>query len=172
MRIQISLETVLCIALIALGALAYLTIGWAEESASPFLLRQERALGALDYASLPKIYAIALVAFCAVNILLQFTKRRRAQRAEEEKAAAEAAESPQSQKSIRFRTLATIVLIFLYALLLPRTPFLYSTAVFLFVMFWVYGQRNLKLTIPVSAGGALCLWALFIKLANLPLGSM
>ena len=174
-RIKISLELIICVAFIICGLVAYLTIGWAESSASPFLLRQERAIGALDYSSLPRIYAIALVVCCVANILLMFTKKYQEQQAKEEKkkAAAVLGAAPDEvrQRMIRFRTLSTLVLIIAYSLLLRYVPFLYLSMAFLLVMFWVYGQKNLKITIPVSVVGALCLWGLFIKLASLPLGN-
>ena len=172
MRTKISLETVICLALIFLGIGAYLTIGWGESSASPFLLRQERAMGALDYQSMPKIYAIALVLFCAINILFQFTKRSIEQRAAEQAALDAEAKDLIHEQIIRFRTVATIVVSAAYALLLPYVFFFPATVIFLFVMFWVYGQRNLKITLPISLVGAFCLWGLFIKLAGLPLGKI
>ena len=175
MRTKISLETIVCLAFIGLGIFAYLTIGQSESSASPFLLNQERALGALDYSSLPKIYAVTLVVCCVANLLLQSIKRRREQQTPEyqvlkEKAEAKAPPDLQQQDLIRFRTLATISLTVLYSLLLPHTPFLYPTIAFLFAMFWVYGQRNLMRTLLVSILGGFSLWGLFIKLASLPLG--
>jgi hypothetical protein len=170
-RIQISLELIICVAGIILGTFAYLTIGWAESTASPFLLNQERAMGALDYSSLPRIYALALVACCAANILLMFTKRNQEQQAEEAKKKAATAPGEEQQRVIRFRTLGTLFLVIVYSLLLKYVPFLYLSMVFLLVMFWVYGQRNFKITIPISVIGALCLWGLFIKLASLPLGN-
>ena len=171
MRIKISLEMIICVAFIILGIVAYLTIGWAESTASPFLLRQERAMGALDYSSLPRIYAIALVVCCVANILLMFTKRHQEQQAAEEKKKTETAPDEERQQTIRFRTLATLVLVIAYSLLLKYVPFLYLSMAFLLVMFWVYGQKDLKIIIPVSVIGAFCLWGLFIKLASLPLGN-
>lgn len=172
MRIKISLEMVVCALFIVVGVIAYMTIGWGEGTASPFLLRQERAMGTLDYQSMPKIYAIALIVFSTINILFQFTKRSREQRAAEEQARAEEVLDIGRMRMIRFRTAVTLVLVVAYALLLPYTPFMPATIVFLFFMLRIYGQKDIKITLPVSLAGAFCLWGLFIKLADLPLGKM
>ncbi len=162
-----TLEIIVCLALIGLGIAAYLTIGLAEGSASKFLLRQERGMGSLDYQSLPKIYSLALIAFCAANVLLLQIKRRRAESPQENAAPSD----PRKRRLTVFRTAGTVLLLLAYVFAMQFTPFFAVTAVFLFLLFNLYGKTNPKISLPLSLAGALFFWVVFIKIANLPIGS-
>ena len=180
MRIK-SLESLVCMVLMGVGLVALMTIGMAEETASQFLLAQERALGALDYQSLPKIYAIALIILCAANIGLLYLKNKNAENTitPSPDEAGEAGEpddgsglTPEGMKRRTLvRTVGTAVLLIAYCLIMPFISFFISTAIFLLLLFMLYGKTDLKISLPLSLAGAAFFWVVFIKIANLPIGN-
>ena len=180
MRIK-SLESLVCMVLMGVGLVALMTIGMAEETASQFLLAQERALGALDYQSLPKIYAIALIILCAANIGLLYLKNKNAENTitPSPDEAGEAGEpddgsglTPEEMKRRTLvRTVGTAVLLIAYCLIMPFISFFISTAIFLLLLFMLYGKTDLKISLPLSLAGAAFFWVVFIKIANLPIGN-
>jgi hypothetical protein len=175
---KIRIEMVICLVLIVLGIIAYLTIGLSEDTASRFLLRQERELGAMDYQSLPRIYSIALVVLCSLNIGLTLYKNRQEKLAglESDVARADAATEEEAGQAppalVRARTLGTAALLAVYALVMPHVPFYASTALFLFLLFLLYGKTNLKVVLPLTLAGTFLFWFTFIKVASLPIGAM
>lgn len=154
-----SLEILVSVALIAVGAAAFATIGLSEDSASPFLLAQERALGSLDYATFPRVFACGLMILSAVNVLLLLRKRGKRRQ--------ETDTAPARQRRIRLLTMATAVLTFAYIVALAHVNFIVITAAFLFVMFRLYGLKRLQVNAAVAMGGAVLFWVVFVKLSHL-----
>lgn len=166
---KIPLEIVICFVLILLGFFAYMTIGLAEGSASKFLLRQERNMGALDYKSLPQIYAVALILLCTTNIFLIIMKQRKSNQTG---STCESRLNAAPQKIVALRTIGTAALLIAYAAVMPFVPFFVSTAVFLFLLFVLYGKTRLKILLPLTIGGTAFFWFVFIKIASLPIGTV
>lgn len=170
------LEYAVCLALILCSALAWATIDLAEDTASGFLLRQERSLGGVDYKTIPLFSAAGLAVLALANMGLCALKDRRAARASTPaaqparpapKAAAE--EAAAEDALVRRRTAGTGILLLLYVFLLPLTPFFPLTAVFMCALFWLYGLRDMRKNVLVSCLGAAGFWLLFIRVANLSL---
>ncbi len=168
---KIPLEIIVCFVLVLIGLGAYLTVGFAEDTASKFLLRQERNMGSLDYKSLPQIYALALITLCTANIFLMTLKQRRSEQARDESITPEDGADAQKTR-IGTRTVATAALLIAYAAIMPLVPFFVSTSVFLFLLFILYGKTNLKIVLPLTLGGTAFFWFVFIKIASLPIGTM
>ena len=150
---------IVSLVLIGVGCTALGTIRLSEDSASPFLLSQERALGGLDYSTFPRLYAIALIVLALINILMLIRNRINDENAEKV--------SPEKRRRIIILTIETALFTFIYTILLPYVNFIVDTAVFLFVMFWIYGQRKLLLNIAVSAGCSAVFWFVFVRLSHL-----
>ncbi|MBP3731471.1 MAG: tripartite tricarboxylate transporter TctB family protein [Mailhella sp.] len=152
------LELIVSLVLIGVSAASLMTIGMAEDSASPFLLAQERSLGGIDYSSFPRLYAIVLIILCGLNVALLIKKRgwTTQQDASQEK-----------RRRIVWLTLATGVLTLVYTLLLPYINFVVVTAVFLFVMFRLYGRTNLLKNSTVAVAGSVLFWVVFVYLSHL-----
>lgn len=166
MQRKLVLEIWLCIGLVCLGVLALMTIGMAEDSASPFLLQQERSMGTLDYQTLPNISAIALIVLSIANIGLITFKSKRTTAAQTEKT--QTADHLQA-KIVQIRTAGTALLLVLYTLVLPHVPFFISTAIFLGLLFWLYGRKNWKITLCVACVGAGFFWFIFVYVSSLAL---
>ncbi len=153
------LELLVSLVLIAIGAAAMCTVGLAEDSASPFLLSQERALGGgLDYGTFPRIYAGALIILGVLNILLISKSGLRE---------GTHAGQPEKRRQIALLTVLTGIFTLVYTLSLPYVPFVPATTVFLFAMFRLYGQKSLLRNAVIAAAGAGLLWFVFIRLSHL-----
>lgn len=163
MQPKITLEIWLCLGLICLGVFALLTIELAEDSASPFLLRQERSMGTLDYTTLPNISALALIVLSAANIgLIKFKHRKT-------KPSAAADSTPTQHKLVRWRTVGTAIFLLAYTLALPHVPFFFSTALFLATLFWLYGLQQWKKNIAIACIGSGFFWLIFVYISSLAL---
>ena len=154
-----TLELIVSLVLIGVGCTALGTIGLSEDSASPFLLSQERSLGGLDYRTFPRIYAVILIILSLVNVLILLKSRYRADDGVKF--------SPEKRRHIFILTIATAVLTLIYTIILPYVNFIAATFIFLIVMFWIYGQRRIFLNIIVSAGCSAVFWIVFVKLSHL-----
>lgn len=173
-----ALESVVCLVLVGVGIAALLTIELAEETASKFLLQQERVLGALDYRSLPRIYAIALIVLCTANIGLLYFKSRTggktitASVAEPKPGDDNSGLDPAAKKRRTIiRTVGTAILLVVYSLAMPCASFFLGTALFLLLLFLLYGKTDLRISLPLSLAGAVFFWIVFIKIANLPISN-
>lgn len=162
-----NLEIYVCLILALVGVGAYATVGMAEGSASVFLLKQERAMGALDYQTLPKICAIGMIALSLVNISMILFKRKKEEAIVLGEPQADIKPMTNNKKTIFVRTAGSLVLLVLYALLLPYIHFVVLTAVFLFVLFFLYGKTKIAPAAMVAGIGATAFWIVFIKIANL-----
>lgn len=152
------LELAVCLALAGIGAAALCSVNLAEQSASPFLLAQERALGGVDFSTFPMLYAILLIACCLINILLLLKKGI---------SGIKDSTTLARRRHICLLTVLTAIFTVLYTLFLPHVPFALDTAVFLFVMFHLYGQRHLLKNLAVSLSCSALFWFIFIKLSHL-----
>ncbi len=160
-------DFLLALALIAIAgiALAILAATTGEPKIS--------GAGVLTFATLPSIYAGALIALSALLALNAFrscirTGWRKAADAVVAPSSDADAKGP-TQKTILSRTVATLLLLIVYALLLQYVHFMVLTTLFLAVLFVVLGQRS-WLWVPLIAvlGGA-GFYALFIWGLNLPI---
>ncbi len=132
--------------------------------------------GTLTPATMPSIYAGLLIALTLVfiaNILRRLHAERSAARREEQIQAGTDSESEPitaiQRKTIGIRTAATLAAVLAYVLLLEYLHFFVVTALFLAVMFFVFGQRSLKKIALVSVCGGVALYGLFIYTLNLPI---
>ncbi|MBO4318321.1 MAG: tripartite tricarboxylate transporter TctB family protein, partial [Mailhella sp.] len=116
------------------------------------------SLGGIDYSSFPKLYAVILIVLCSVNILLLMKKGVSTQGGDA---------SPEKRRRILILTLLTGAITVIYTLLLPYVNFIAVTSVFLFVMFCLYGRKNMLLNGGVAVGGSVLFWFVFIFLSHL-----
>ena len=146
--------------LILTGIAAYCSVGLAESSASPFLLAQERNLGGFDYQTLPRLYAVILVILCAANLFFILRARKKSPVTVE-------GDGTRPDRRLVLRTIGTAVLLAAYTLLLPYISFFAATAVFMFLLFRLYGRRNLFVNGGIALTGSFVFWFFFVKVANL-----
>lgn len=151
--------------LIAIGVFILLDINATE-------LSGHSVIESVGFSTLPMIYASLLVAFAAILgvIAVMGMRRERAGRrpASGPAESADADEGGPSQTVVLGRTAATIAAVVIYALLLEHVDFFVLTAVFLFAMFQLYGQRSLLRTSVVALIGAAALHGLFVTALKLP----
>ncbi len=157
-----TLEIALSLAMIALSCVAYFTVGFAEDTASSFLLRQERSMGAMDYQTVPKICAIVLAILSICNILIVILKKNKA-------AQAEVKVDKRERQIVAVRILGSLVALVVYAALLSKIPFAILTFFFIFALFRLYGQSNYVKNALIAALISAGFWLLFIQVAKLSL---
>ncbi len=158
-----TLEIALSLAMIALSFVAYFTIGFAEDTASSFLLRQERSMGGIDYQTVPKICAIVLAILSALNILIVVVKKKKV--SVEDSVVVDKKE----KQLVTIRIIGTLILLLIYALLLAKIPFALLTFAFIFSLFRLYGQSNYVKNAMIAAAISAGFWLLFIQVAKLSL---
>ena len=162
---DLMVAAVLCL----LGIGAFVSINLTE--ASP--IAETRSL---THATMPSVYALIL-AF--LSLLYGANAAYRLLRLRAGRPPFEAAEQVTSQEvgkgwirerwPILFRTALTLVLLVAYVLLLKHVNFFLLTTVFLFTMFYVYGQNNYKKIAVIAVAGGACLSLLFISILKLPI---
>ncbi|UCH20335.1 MAG: tripartite tricarboxylate transporter TctB family protein [Deltaproteobacteria bacterium] len=155
--------------LLAVGVVALLTIR------IPVQQTRISSGAKLTYATLPKIYSwilILLVCLYMAKVVFAIWKDRAAEKRpiggdEPKESAPEIAYS--SQKVILLRTIGTVIIVLAYVLLLEHLHFFILTILFLFVLFFVYGQRSILKITAVSICGGTVFYILFIHILKLPI---
>lgn len=164
----------LAVALLGVGVFALATIGATPE--------QSRIASAatLNYASLPKTYGWALVILVGIYIITIFSdmynhwRTEKSHNKENLPAASKKLEADRSvsiwpSKVVLFRLAGTLLMLVSYVLSLQYVHFMVATTVFLFCMFFIYGQRSIKKISMISIAGGAAFYLLFIKGLNLPI---
>ena len=165
---------VLAVALLGVGVFALATIGATPE--------QSRIASAatLNYASLPKTYGWVLVILVGIYIITIFIdmynhwRTEKFQNRESLPVASKKLETDRTvsiwpSKVIVFRLAGTLLMLVLYVFSLEFVHFMLTTTVFLFCMFFIYGQRSIKKIAMISIAGGAAFYLLFIKGLNLPI---
>lgn len=134
-----------------------------------------RGAEALTFATLPTIYGAALVGLATLYFLgaaIGLLRDRRTARpqvaAPKAVPAAEEGEVVPA-RTVAVRTWTTLALLIAYAALLEVLPFFPITAAFLFLLFWLYGQRSPVKTGAIALLGGGAFYLLFIQILNLPI---
>jgi Na+/melibiose symporter-like transporter len=167
-------DLALAIALLGVGVFALIAIGATSE--------QSRIVSAatLNFASLPTIYAkvlIFLVGVYLLTIFIDIHKQRKTSQiqnngrssASEKEIETDQSSPTWSSRVIILRMIGTLLLLVLYVFCLEYIHFMIATTVFLFCMFYVFGQKSLKKITMVSIAGGAAFYLLFIKGLNLPI---
>lgn len=165
---------VLAIALLGVGVFTLATI-----EATP---EQSRIASAatLNYASLPKTYGWTLVILTGIYISTIFIdiykhlsieklQGRESLPIDRKKVEADRPTSIWPSKIVLFRLTGTLLMLVFYVFSFEYVHFLVATTVFLFCMFFIFGQRSLKKIAMVSIAGGAAFYLLFIKGLNLPI---
>lgn len=159
-------DLALAVSLIVLGSFVLVDINTTE-------MTGHSVIGSIGFSTLPTIYAGLIVVFAAVIgvvALAGMWRERALQRpSPSPEDTAGPGKSGPSQKLVAIRTLGTIAVVGVYASLLKHVGFFVLTAVFLFIMFQLYGQRSLVQTTIVALIGAAAMHGLFITALKLPL---
>ena len=130
---------------------------------------------ALTFATLPTIYGVALVGLATLYFLGAAVGLLRDRRAARSQVATPKAVSAAEERvvvparTVAVRTWATLALLITYATLLEVLPFFPITAAFLFMLFWLYGQRSPVKTGAVALLGGAAFYLLFIQILKLPI---
>lgn len=123
----------------------------------------------LDFATLPTIYGSILLVLSAIfflGSLRQFLSAK--QRIPSEKTESAESDSPSSRLVVT-RIVLTLVILVAYVVLLEYVQFLVVTSLFLFAMFWVFGQRSLWKMAALALLGGAGFHGLFIYVLDLPI---
>lgn len=157
-------DLVLAIVLVAIGAFILIDINSTEQTG-------HSVIESVGFATLPSIYAGLLVALSGTlgGVALLGLLRERSVRRKSGSGNRRTAPRAGGLSALDgLRTVGTIVAVLVYALLLKYVNFFALTAVFLLVMFHLYGQRSLLRTGVVALVGAAAFHALFVMALKLP----
>lgn len=149
---------------VALGALLYIQYGPGEA------LQTSRD-AQITFRSFPTVISALLMLlsaiFVAVSLIAQFRARSQSQfRGVEATRSGEPSNRP---RFLLLRMTSLLILLIAYAMLLGAMPYYLLTALFLFALFFIFGETNpLKNALVAAAGGA-AFHALFVTILHLPL---
>ncbi|MFQ5936057.1 MAG: tripartite tricarboxylate transporter TctB family protein [Acidiferrobacterales bacterium] len=159
-------DMILAIVFIAIGLLVLNDIRSTEHTGY-------NVIESITFATMPSIYAgllIGLSLLFGATATFEILRERRSKKGTIDAAAVRSEEtSGASRKITAVRTVSTVVAVVVYVLLLEYIHFLALTAIFLFVMFQLYGQRSVVGTGAVAIVGAAALHGLFITILKLPI---
>ncbi len=158
-------DIVLSIGLIAIGAVALVIIMTTTA--------ERRISGAevMTFATMPAIYSGFLIALSALSLFGAIRRSRATVRRELAEPAILSTDQPAagpSRRMIALRTVATLVALLAYTLLLEFVHFWILTTAFLALMFVLFGQRSPLRVGLVSVCGGTAFYALFILALGLP----
>lgn len=154
-------DIVLSIGLIAIGAVALVSIMTTTA--------ERRISGAevMTFATMPAIYSVFLIALSALFLFGAIRRSRAADGRKSVEPAGQPVVGP-SRRTIALRTVATLVALLAYTLLLEFVHFWILTTVFLAFMFVVFGQRSPLRIGLVSVLGGTAFYVFFILALSLP----
>lgn len=123
--------------------------------------------GATDFSTFPTIFGsiLAMLSFINAGRAFRETRKETADNTE----VAENAEEKQKQHMIHIRVAIMFALCLAFALLLKKVSFAVLSFVFLFLSFYVLGQKKLLVNALVSLAGSGLIYMVFIVLLKLPL---
>ncbi len=120
----------------------------------------------LDFATLPRLYALLLV---GLSVLLGASALVRRAREARSAGGLQRARSALADPAVLARAAGSVALTALYVAGLERLAFFPVTAAFLAAMFLVYGRRPLWGVALAALAGAAALDAVFVRVIDLPL---
>lgn len=145
-------------ALVVLGLYAAWRINFAERPG--FII----STGPLDYASVPTIAALGIAFLAAL-----YTAGTLARMARSRGVRTIAWRRPAAPSLATWRRLGTVAFVAAYVFMLKSLPYFVATAIFLTVMFVLFGQRSPLRVGAVALAGSAVLTALFVYALKLPL---
>ena len=136
--------------------------------------------GAITYASFPTMLSVLLILLAfgyLASSLMAVGRLRRSEGALQRVDGTPAADGgedeeeiePVDKRLILIRTAGTLVFLLSYVFLIMYVEFTLATILFLFVMFYLYGQRSLVRIAAMSVVGGGALGAFFLHVLHLPL---
>ncbi len=152
-------DFVLAAAFIAVGVAALVVLARTKAGGSS-------GADVVGFATLPRLYAGLLVGLGALLAASSLFKMLRDARSHH---VAPKVRSAFADPIVLMRAFGSIVLMILYVLGLQQFPFFPVTAVFLAVMFFLYGRGPIWRVLLVAILGGAVLDVLFIRIINLPL---
>lgn len=152
-------DSILAAVLIALGIGALIVLAHTRSGGTD-------VADVVGFATLPRLYAGLLVGLGGVLAASSLIKRLREARGH---SAVHRIRSPLADPTVLVRTFGSIVLLVLYVLGLQQFSFFPVTAIFLAVMFFLYGRGPIWRVLLVAVIGAAALDVLFIRIIDLPL---
>jgi len=156
-------ELVLSSALMIIGLAAVLAINATGQHS------QVADTDSLTFATLPTIYGSLLLLLSAI-FFAGSLRRYLAQRNRGHSKTTDDAESDApSSRTVLARISLTLVCLVAYVALLHYVQFMVVTSLFLFAMFWVYGQRSFGKMAALALLGGACFHGLFIYILDLPI---
>lgn len=123
----------------------------------------------LTFATMPTIYGSILLLLSAIFFLGSLRQFLSAKHRIPSKTTEGAESDSPSSRTVITRIGLTLVILVTYVVLLEYVQFLVVTALFLFVMFWVFGQRSLWKMAAVALLGGASFYGLFIYVLDLPI---
>lgn len=121
-----------------------------------------------DFATIPTLWALILGALVIVHLVITVISKKNMP--VETSAASEKGETDkEKEKIVRLRTLFTFLALVAYVVLLGKINFFILSFGFLFVMFYILGQRKIWLNAAVSVIGGVLLYLILIVGLQLPL---
>jgi len=160
-------DILLSIGLIGVGAVALVSI---------LMTTGERRISgaeAMTFATMPAIYSGFLIGLSVIFLIGALRRARSITPQRSVDVSGDAAEreatSDPSRRTVALRTVATLVALLAYTLLLEFIHFWIVTTVFLALMFVVFGQRSPLRIGLVSVCGGTVFYALFILAIDLPI---
>ena len=132
--------------LAAIAVTAIVSISTTERPAMSF-----QFASGLEFGTLPKLYAGLMLLLCLINAAYALFARKK-----------QAADVPATDKLSPVRAAVTIVMLFAFVSLMGKIHFVFLCAGFLFILFLVYGKRNMLQVTGISLGGAVALHGIFV----------
>ncbi len=161
-----SKDILLSIGLIVIGAVALVTIMTTTG--------ERRISGAevMTFATMPAIYSGFLIALSGLYLFGAVRRFRLTERQNSAESSTKTENEPSTGPTLRtiaLRTVATLVALLAYTLLLEFVHFWILTTAFLALMFLIFGQRSPLRVGLVSICGGTAFYALFILALDLPI---
>ena len=152
-------DVLLAIALVALGLGTLFVLSRTPDNGT-------HAADVLDFATLPRIYALMLTALSGV---LAVTAWLRGRQVHKWSAPEDRRRSALSEPRVLGRALGTIALTAIYIVAIEHLNFMVATTTFLALTFLLYGRRPLWGVALTAVLGAAALDVVFIRIIDLPL---
>lgn len=123
----------------------------------------------LTFATLPTIYGCLLLLLSAIFFAGSLRRFLSDKHRDHPETTEDAETDSPSSRTVLTRIGLTLVVLVAYVVLLDYVQFLVVTSLFLFVMFWVFGQRSLWKMAALALLGGACFHGLFIYVLDLPI---
>ena len=147
---------------LGLGALLYIQYGPGEA------LQTSRD-AQITFRSFPSVISALLMLLSGIFVAVSLVSRSRVQ---SESGSAVTADETGKQKGppyLALRMAGLLILLIAYAILLGAVPYYLLTAIFLFILFFIFGETNPLRNLIVAALGGAAFHGLFVMVLHLPL---